>query len=332
MKQAIMIGAGNIGRGFIGAILSRSGYHVTFADVNMTLIDAINAEGRYTVHIQDRDPAAFTITNIDGISSAGPELAEALKTAELVTTAVGLRILPIVAKPIAAGIAARKAAGHAAPLNIVACENAVRATSQLKNAVYAWKGELPQIDGMSVVDDLSAYIERKLFTLNSGHAICAYLGCLRGHQTILDSVNDPIIGPIVYKAMQQSGAGLVKKFSMDAEKHQAYIDRIFARFHTPYLQDEVARVGREPIRKLAASDRLINPLLTAYNFGMKVDQLIFGAAAALRYDNAEDPQSVELQKTIAEQGAAAALEQYSGLAADHPLSTRILDVYRALAG
>ena len=136
MKQAIMIGAGNIGRGFIGAILSRSGYHVTFADVNMTLIDAINAEGRYTVHIQDRNPAAFTITNIDGISSAGPELAEALKTAELVTTAVGLRILPIVAKPIAAGIAARKAAGNAAPLNIVACENAVRATSQLKRAVY----------------------------------------------------------------------------------------------------------------------------------------------------------------------------------------------------
>ena len=162
-------------------------------------------------------------------------------------------------------------------------------------------------------------------------AICAYLGCLRGHHTILDSVSDPVIGPIVYRAMQQSGAGLVKKFSMDEQKHQAYIDRIFARFHNPYLQDEVARVGREPIRKLAASDRLINPLLTAYNFGMKVDQLIFGAAAALRYDNAEDPQSVELHKTIAEQGAAAALEQYSGLAADHPLSTRILDVYRALA-
>ena len=381
MKQAIMIGAGNIGRGFIGAILSRSGYHVTFADVNMTLIDAINAEGRYTFHIQDRNPVAFTITNIDGISSAGPELAEALKTAELVTTAVGLRILPIVAKPIAAGIAARKAAGNAAPLNIVACENAVRATSQLKRAVYdlldeetkvfadenvgfadcavdrivpkmdfaapldvaveefsewdversGWKGELPQIDGMSVVDDLSAYIERKLFTLNSGHAICAYLGCLRGHHTILDSVSDPVIGPIVYRAMQQSGAGLVKKFSMDEQKHQAYIDRIFARFHNPYLQDEVARVGREPIRKLAASDRLISPLLTAYNFGLPVDQLIFGAAAALRYDNAEDPQSVELQKTIAEQGAAAALEQYSGLAADHPLSTRILDVFRALA-
>lgn len=295
MKQAIMIGAGNIGRGFIGAILSRSGYHVTFADVNMTLIDAINAEGRYTVHIQDRDPAAFTITDIDGISSAGPELASALQTAELVTTAVGLRILPIVAKPIAAGIAARKAAGNAAPLNIVACENAVRATSQLKRAVYdlldeetkafadenvgfadcavdrivpkmdfadpldvaveefsewdversGWKGELPEIDGMAVVDDLSAYIERKLFTLNSGHAICAYLGCLRGHHAILDSVSDPVIGPIVYRAMQQSGAGLVKKFSMDAEKHQAYIDRILPVFTT--------RIYRTRLRGLAVN-------------------------------------------------------------------------------
>ena len=57
------------------------------------------------------------------------------------------------------------------------------------------------IDGMTIVEDLSAYIERKLFTLNSGHAICAYLGCLRGHHTILDSVSDPVIGPIVYRAM-----------------------------------------------------------------------------------------------------------------------------------
>ena len=281
MKQAIMIGAGNIGRGFIGAILSRSGYHVTFADVNMTLIDAINAEGRYTVHIQDRNPAAFTITNIDGISSAGPELAEALKTAELVTTAVGLRILPIVAKPIAAGLAARKNAGNTAPLNIVACENAVRATSQLKNAVYAllddetkafadanvgfadcavdrivpkmdfaapldvaveefsewdversgWKGELPQIDGMSVVDDLSAYIERKLFTLNTGHAITAYLGRMKGYMTICQSISDEHIHTIVKAAMRESGRGLVALYGFDRDAHFAYIDKIIGRLY-----------------------------------------------------------------------------------------------------
>ena len=57
MKQAIMIGAGNIGRGFIGALLERSGYHVTFADVVEELISAINERKSYTVHIQDRECA-----------------------------------------------------------------------------------------------------------------------------------------------------------------------------------------------------------------------------------------------------------------------------------
>ena len=53
MKRAIQFGAGNIGRGFIGAVLSEAGYHVVFADVNMEVIDRINKDGAYTVHIMD---------------------------------------------------------------------------------------------------------------------------------------------------------------------------------------------------------------------------------------------------------------------------------------
>ena len=45
MQRAIMIGAGNIGRGFIGALLAKSGYQVLFADVNQSIIDAINKCG-----------------------------------------------------------------------------------------------------------------------------------------------------------------------------------------------------------------------------------------------------------------------------------------------
>ena len=63
---------------------------------------------------------------------------------------------------------------------------------------------------------------------------------------------------------------------------------------------------------------------------MPVDELLFGAAAALRYENDEDPQSVELQKAIQTAGADAALARYSGLTAEHPLSARILDIYHTL--
>ena len=381
MKQAIMIGAGNIGRGFIGALLEKSGYHVTFADVAENLISAINQRKSYTVHIQDKECAEWTVTNISGISSANQELVDAIAgDCELITTAVGLRILPIVAKPIAAGIRARRAAGSTQVMNVVACENAIRGTSQLREAVYAnlegadldyakeyvgfadcavdrivpkasfenpldvaveqytewdvekagWKGERPQIQGLGWVDNLDAYLERKLFTLNSGHAICAYLGTLKGYQTIVESIADPVIGSLVHQAMYESGEGLIKKFSFDPDAHHAYIERIFARFQNPFLADETARVAREPIRKLAPTDRLVKPLMTAYNYGLPVDHLLFGAAAALCFNCPEDEQSVELMKTIETAGVEKALEQYAGLAPDHPLFSRILDVYRAL--
>ena len=382
MKQAIMIGAGNIGRGFIGALLEKSGYHVVFADVAENLISAINERKSYTVHIQDKECAQWTVTNISGISSANQELVDAIGGGcELITTAVGLRILPIVAKPIAAGIKARRAAGSTQILNVVACENAIRGTSQLRDAVYAnlsgedldyakeyvgfadcavdrivpkasfenpldvaveqytewdvekggWKGERPEIEGLGWVDNLDAYLERKLFTLNSGHAICAYLGTLKGYQTIVESIADPAIGALVHQAMWESGEGLIKKFGFDPDAHHAYIERIFARFQNPFLADETTRVAREPIRKLAPTDRLMKPLMTAYGYGLNVDHLIFGAAAALHFNCPEDEQSVELMKAIEAEGVEKTLEKYTALKPGDALFTRILDVYRALS-
>ncbi len=381
MKQAIQIGAGNIGRGFIGALLSQAGWHVTFADVVEPIIEALNRDHGYTVHILDSDPGEIAIDHVDGVISTSPEFAQRVAQCDLITTAVGPNVLPVIAKSIAAGIQARKAAGNTAPMNVVCCENGLRTTTRLKNEVLkhlsedetafleasvgfadcavdricpkpnfenildaaverycewdvesaAWKGEKPDIPGLTFADNLMAYLERKLFTLNSGHAICAYLGYLKGYQTIRESVADPAIGAIVHAAISESGEGLIKEFGFDPDVHHAYVEKIFARYQNPYLEDEVLRVGREPIRKLEAGDRLIKPLVTTASYGLPVDHLIFGAAAALRFDCPDDPQSAELQKKLRAEGPAAALTAYSGLTAENPLTGRILDVYRALA-
>lgn len=313
MKKAVQFGAGNIGRGFIGTLLSQAGYHVTFADVAEAIIDKINADKTYTVHVMDVACEDQPIAEISGVNSTKPEAIDVIAGADLVTTAVGLVILPRIAPTIAAAIEKRQADGVKEPMNVIACENAIRASSQLKEAVYGalsdagkayadeyvgfpdcavdrivppvksenfidvvvesyyewdversgFKGEIPEIAGMSLVDDLMAYIERKLFTLNTAHCITAYLGKLRGLPTIDKAIADPEIFETVYAAMQESGAGLIKKHGFDAEKHAAYIDKIIGRFKNPYLQDDVTRVGREPLRKLSPTDRLIKPLTTA---------------------------------------------------------------------
>lgn len=221
MKKAVQFGAGNIGRGFIGALLAEAGYHVVFADVNQAVIDKINADGTYTVHVMDVECREMKISNISGVDSTKQDAIDAIVEAEIVTTAVGLVILPRIAPAIAKGIVLRQEKGMTDCLNIIACENAIKASSQLKEAVYAlleddqkayadkyvgfpdcsvdrivppvksenfidvvvenyyewnveqasFKGEIPNIPGMNLADNLMAYIERKLFTLNTGHAI-----------------------------------------------------------------------------------------------------------------------------------------------------------------
>lgn len=378
MKTAVQFGAGNIGRGFIGAVLSQSGYKVVFADVNKEIVDRINADRQYTVHIKDVDSEDILISGVSAVDSSTDAVVDVIMEAEILTTAVGLRILPFIAPAIAKGIVARKEAGIEAPLNIIACENGLMASSRLKEAVlshldeaqtewclahtgfpncsvdrivppvrsenpidvavekyYEWNveekafvGKAPEIAGMNMADNLLAYIERKLFTLNTGHAITAYLGKMKGCQTILESIETPEIYAVVHAAMQQSGEALVKQFGFDHEAHFKYIEKIIKRFHNPYLKDDVTRVGREPIRKLSPDDRLIKPVMTAKSFGLPYDKILLGVGAALHFNNPEDPQSVQLMEKIATEGLVPAISDVTGIKSGDPMLQEIVNAYK----
>lgn len=374
--KAIQFGAGNIGRGFIGALLSKAGYHVVFADVNKEVIDKINEDKKYIIHVMDVNCEEIVVENISGVISINDEILDEIKEAEIITTAVGLVVLPRIAPTIAKGIQLRKEAGIKTPLNIIACENAIKASSQLKAEVekclseeekayleefvgfpdcsvdrivppvksenildvvvekfYEWnveekafKGSIPAIEGMNLADNLMAYIERKLFTLNTGHAITAYIGNLKGYGTIDESIADEKIYNVVKKAMTESGMGLVEKHKFDKEAHFKYIDKIIGRFKNPYLKDDVSRVGREPLRKLSDSDRLIKPLMTARGFDLSVDNLLLGVGAALHYNNQEDTQSVKLQELIKEKGVRGAIAEVANID-DNDLLEKIEKAY-----
>ena len=64
---------------------------------------------------------------------------------------------------------------------------------------------------------------------------------------------------------------------------------------------------REPKRKLAANDRLVKPALLALEVGVKPSYLAMAIAAGLLYDNAEDPQAVEVSQALQKSGVDAVL-------------------------
>ncbi len=193
-----------------------------------------------------------------------------------------------------------------------------------------FKGEIPQIEGMEKTDNLMAFVERKLFTLNTGHCVTAYLGCLKGHRTIREAIEDPSIHAQVKQAMQESGEVLIRRYGFDRALHSAYIEKILSRFANPYLVDEVDRVGRQPLRKLSANDRLIKPLLGTIEYGLPNGMLLKGIAAALKYRNSSDPQTVELQQSIEKEGVRSTLARYTGLAAGSVEAQQIEALYQQM--
>jgi mannitol-1-phosphate 5-dehydrogenase len=102
--------------------------------------------------------------------------------------------------------------------------------------------------------------------------------------------------------MVESGNGLITKHGFKPEAHWAYVETSLGRYRNPYLKDVLVRVGREPYRKLSATDRLVGPMMNARRYGFTVENLIKGIAAGLHYSYVGDPQSIEMQQKIAEKG------------------------------
>lgn len=380
--QALHFGAGNIGRGFIGKLLSDAGVHVTFADVNEQVINEIAKRHQYPVNVVGEQSTTEIVHNVDAINSSSNEVSDYIVKVDLVTTAVGPQILARIAENMAKGLIARHQQANNAPLNIIACENMVRGTSQFKQEIFKyiphelhqWMnnhigfvdsavdrivppatsktgdilevtvetfsewivdknqfiGDIPQIKGMEPVDNLMAFVERKLFTLNTGHAITAYLGFYNNIATIRDAILVDSIRAVVQGAMQESGQVLIKRYNFDPAKHQAYIEKILTRFENPYLHDDTARVGRQPIRKLGSGDRLVKPLLGTFEYELKNSNLLIGIAAALNYRNDDDNQASDLTRQISNKGVVQTFCDISGIESNNPIVSQIEQLYTAM--
>ena len=125
MKKAVMYGAGNIGRGFIGQLLSQSGYEVVFLDINEKIINTLNADKQYTITtVSNKKTDHIIVKNVRGINSSLNEKEAVIEIAhcDIMATAVGANVLQYIVPVIAKSLMLRHQERRP-DLNILLCEN-----------------------------------------------------------------------------------------------------------------------------------------------------------------------------------------------------------------
>lgn len=378
MLKAVHFGAGNIGRGFIGEILSKNGFEIAFVDINDTIIDELNNKKEYFIEIADEDKKQIKIKNVYGINSAThpKEVVEAIANADMVTTAIGPNILPFIAELIAEGIKQRQVNKNTNKLDVIACENMIGGSQFLYSKVSeyldkdhlefvhdkigfpnaavdrivpiqhhedplfvsvepfcewvvdesALKNNELKLDTVEYVSDLEPYIERKLFSVNTGHATVAYTGASKGYKTILEAITDIEVLEQLKNVLSETGHLLVVKWGFDKKVHEEYIDKIIKRFENPYISDDISRVARTPIRKLGYDERFIRPVRELKERNLSYDSLIDTVSMVLHYKDNDDEQSVRLQEMINSMDIENVIKDVTGLK-DEKLVQQIKAVY-----
>ncbi len=137
--------------------------------------------------------------------------------------------------------------------------------------------------------DLLPFEEAKLYGHNAIHALVAFLGARRGLTAMSDAAAHPDIMATARAAfLGESGPALIRKYAglsdplFTSAGYAAYAADLLARMVRPTLNDLIARVTRDQVRKLGYDDRFFGTMRLALQYGIRPVHLAQGAAAAVR--------------------------------------------------
>ena len=366
---AVHFGAGNIGRGFIGALLQDAGYHVVFADVNQELIDSMKALGSYTLTELASVPKQKLYKDFQVLNSVTEtqELTQLIAKAEIVTASVGANVLGRIAPVIEAGLSHRTSQDK---LVVMACENALGASEIIKLAMQdqqlanqraifcntavdrivplqvehsepdvavepfsEWiidsaplAGRELNLPGATFVEDLDPFIERKLYTVNTAHLAVALIGQQFGHETVIEAMADSEVMPKVLAAIEETSAALIRKHGFDPVAHAAYVEKTLSRLSNPAIDDEIVRVGRDPLRKLSRYERLIGPAAYHAEHLGEPFALLEVIDAALSFQAQGDAEAARLQLFLATLSSSQFVFEVCGISVGHPLHEPLVEL------
>lgn len=196
-----------------------------------------------------------------------------------------------------------------------------------------FRREVPALAGLKPVNNIAAWVDRKLFLHNMSHAALAYLGYQANPALIYcwQAMELPAVVDAVRAALLQSAAALNRAYPDDLSQEElaAHADDLLNRYRNRALGDTLHRVGRDLGRKLAREDRLIGACLLAAKHGLPFDSLVPPIRAALKFAAPDEQGRVgeadqRILQAVAERGPRAVLCEIAGLDAGQSMDQRVL--------
>ncbi len=300
---AVHFGAGALGRGLVVPLLASAGYQLTLVDADVRLVAALRRDGGYPLlEVSEADAAPhrhFVPIHAARSLDASSEVREAVDQADLVTTAVRVENLPSVAPWIRAGSAPRDA-----PVTVIACENAHRASRLLATHVGPSEGTVfldavvdricqsdwpastlvraEQYTEWSVeasddhvlptsagrIEAFDAYFDRKRYLVNTTADALAFLGSRAGHRYLHEAASDGDLLAFCRPALAELRSLLHTEYAWPEADLVAYHERALKRLARPEIARDICTVARDGGRKLDVEERFTAPALALLEAGI----------------------------------------------------------------
>ena len=151
----------------------------------------------------------------------------------------------------------------------------------------AFKNPIPQISGLSPKDNMKAWVDRKLFIHNLGHAATAYLGYLYNPRFVYlyEVLAISEVYELVKETMKESANILKRKYpeEFSDEDLENHIYDLLFRFQNKALGDTIYRVGCDLIRKLGPEDRLAGAIKVAIDYELPYSRILYSLICGFHF-------------------------------------------------
>lgn len=323
--KAVIIGAGQTGRGFIAPFIEKSKYNYCFVDKDKSLVERLSKKSSYDVKYYNEEKSPLTIENKKYYYSESDAAKEVISEADFIITAIGSDNIKDIIPLLSAGIKLRS--NNEENLSILLCENGIDTKQPLtearidaniseavifattlqseENSLDLYTEDYPNIpydasvqnivisvDEFVPEDNFSNLIQRKIYTYNFLSAVVSYLGYYKGYKYLSEAAYDRDIELFVERSIKPLNRAISIFYAVGYKEQQQFSELAIKKFKNKEIVDTISRNIRDTARKLGPTERLVQPLKMSLTNKESIEYILIVIGAAIYYGEYEENLSI----------------------------------------